>query len=73
MDPNETMTEALAAWLAQGFGTTAVFHGNQMQPETLLACQPEVPDVVVLEVAERFADNLPGRLEALRAWAEAAD
>lgn len=69
----DSFGEALAPWLAQGFGTTAVFHGNQMQPETLLAWQPEVPDVVVLEVAERFADNLPGRLEALRAWAEAAD
>ena len=68
----DSFGEALAPWLAQGFGTTAVFHGNQMQPETLLAWQPEVPDVVVLEVAERFADNLPGRLEALRQWAEAA-
>lgn len=68
----DSFGEALAPWLAQGFGETTVLHGNQMQPDTLLEWQPEVPDVVVLEVAERFADNLPGRLEALRAWAEAA-
>jgi len=43
-----------------------------MQVETLLKWQPEVPDVVVLEVAERFADNLSGRLEVLRQWAEVA-
>ena len=69
----DSFGEALAPWLAQGFESTTVLHGNQMQPETLLEWQPEVPDVVVLEVAERFADNLPGRLDALRQWAEAAD
>lgn len=68
----DSFGEALAPWLAQGFESTTVFHGNQMQPETLLEWQPEVPNVVVLEVAERFADNLPGRLEALLAWAQAA-
>ena len=69
----DSFGEALAPWLAQGFESTTVLHGNQMQPETLLEWQPEVPDVVVLEVAERFADNLPGRLDALRQWAEAAE
>ncbi len=68
----DSFGEALAPWLAQGFESTTVLHGNQMQPETLLEWQPEVPNVVVLEVAERFADNLPGRLEALLAWAQAA-
>ena len=69
----DSFGEALAPWLAQGFESTTVLHGNQMQPETLLEWQPEVPDVVVLEVAERCADYLPGRLDALRQWAEAAD
>ena len=68
----DSFGEALAPWLAQGFESATVLHGNQMQPETLLEWQPEVPNVVVLEVAERFADNLPGRLEALLAWAQAA-
>ena len=49
-----------------------MLHGNQMQVETLLEWQPEVPDVVVLEVAERFSDNLLGRLETMRQWAERA-
>ena len=69
----DSFGEALAPWLAQGFAGTTVLHGNQMQVETLLEWQPEVPDVVVLEVAERFADNLSGRLEVLRQWAEAAE
>ncbi len=69
----DSFGEALSPWLAQGFESTTVLHGNQMQPETLLEWQPEVPDVVVLEVAERFSDNLPGRLDALRQWAEAAE
>ncbi|HJA25666.1 MAG TPA: hypothetical protein H9795_06370 [Candidatus Fournierella merdigallinarum] len=68
----DSFGEALAPWLAQGFESATVLHGNQMRPETLLEWQPEVPNVVVLEVAERFADNLPGRLEALLAWAQAA-
>ena len=68
----DSFGEALAPWLAQGFADTTVLHGNQMQVETLLEWQPEVPDVVVLEVAERFSDNLLGRLETMRQWAESA-
>lgn len=68
----DSFGEALAPWLAQGFEGTTVLHGNQMQVETLLEWQPEVPDVVVLEVAERFSDNLLSRLETLRQWAERA-
>ena len=68
----DSFGEALAPWLAQGFADTTVLHGNQMQVETLLEWQPEVPDVVVLEVAERFSDNLLGRLETMRQWAERA-
>lgn len=66
----DSFGEALAPWLTQGFADTTVLHGNQMQVETLLEWQPEVPDVVVLEVAERFSDNLLGRLETMRQWAE---
>lgn len=66
----DSFGEALAPWLAQGFADTTVLHGNQMQVETLLEWQPEVPDVVVLEVAERFSDNLLSRLETMRQWAE---
>ena len=68
----DSFGEALAPWLAQGFADTTVLHGNQMQVETLLEWQPEVPDVVVLEVAERFSDNLLSRLETMRQWAERA-
>lgn len=68
----DSFGEALAPWLAQGFESATVLHGNQMQVATLLEWQPEVPDVVVLEVAERFSDNLLSRLETLRQWAEGA-
>lgn len=68
----DSFGEALAPWLAQGFESATVLHGNQMQVATLLEWQPDLPDVVVLEVAERFSDNLLSRLETLRQWAEGA-
>ena len=68
----DSFGEALAPWLAQAFGGTLVLHGNQLSVETLLARQPRVPDGVVLEVAERFSDNLLPRMQTLRAWAEQA-
>ena len=47
-----------------------MLHGNLLTPENLAAQQPQLPDVVVLEVAERFADTLPTRLAALLEWAQ---
>ncbi len=65
----DSFGEALAPFLAQSFGESLVLHGNLLTPENLAAQQPDLPDVVVLEVAERFADNLPARLETLLEWA----
>ena len=66
----DSFGSALAPFLAQGFGETLVMHGNLLTPENLTAQQPRLPDVVVLEVAERFADTLPTRLAALLEWAQ---
>ena len=66
----DSFGSALAPFLAQGFDETLVLHGNLLTPENLAAQQPQLPDVVVLEVAERFADTLPTRLAALLEWAQ---
>lgn len=60
---------ALGPHLAEGFGTALVLHTNQLTVENLLAEQPTVPDAVVLEVGERFSDNLQRRMEILLDWA----
>ena len=34
---------------------------------------PAIPQVVVVEVGERFSDNLAGRLDTLLAWSNPAE
>ena len=63
---------ALGPRLAQGFDETVVIHGNLLSEENLAQYQPAIPQVVVVEVGERFSDNLAGRLDTLLAWAEQA-
>lgn len=63
---------ALGPRLAQGFDETVVIHGNLLSVENLAQYQPTIPQVVVVEVGERFSDNLSGRLDTLLAWAEQA-
>lgn len=60
---------ALGSRLAQGFDKTLVLHGNLLSVENLTAQQPTLPPVVVVEVGERFSDNLSGRLDTLLTWA----
>ena len=60
---------ALAPWLAAPFGRSLSLHGNQLSVGTLDKFAGR-PDVVVVEVAERFYYNLPGRLAVLLDWAE---
>lgn len=64
---------ALGPQLAQGFDQTVVLHGNLLSVENLNQYQSSLPQVVVVEVGERFSDNLAGRLETLLAWAQAAN
>ena len=64
---------ALGPRLAQGFDQTVVLHGNLLSVENLNQYQSSLPQVVVVEVGERFSDNLAGRLETLLAWAQAAN
>ena len=63
---------ALGSRLAQGFDETVVIHGNLLSEENLARYQATIPQVVVVEVGERFSDNLAGRLDTLLAWAEQA-
>ena len=60
---------ALGPHLAEGFDTALVLHTNQLTVKNLLVQQPTVPDAVVLEVGERFSDNLQRRMEILLDWA----
>ena len=64
---------ALGSRLAQGFDKTLVLHGNLLSVENLTAQQPTLPPVVVVEVGERFSDNLSGRLDTLLTWAAQTD
>lgn len=60
---------ALGPRLAQGFDETVVLHGNLLSVENLALYQTDLPQVVVVEVGERFSDNLAGRLDTLLTWA----
>lgn len=64
---------ALGSRLAQGFDKTLVLHGNLLSVENLTAQQPTLPPVVVVEVGERFSDNLSGRLDTLLTWTAQTD
>lgn len=64
---------ALAPFLMAGFAEGTSLHGSA-GPQELLAAQLQtmdsLPDVVVIEVAERFSYNLRGQAQLLREWAE---
>lgn len=64
---------ALGSRLAEGFDKTLVLHGNLLTVENLTAQQPTLPEVVVVEVGERFSDNLSGRLDTLLTWLDEAN
>lgn len=64
---------ALGSRLAEGFDKTLVLHGNLLTVENLTAQQPTLPEVVVVEVGERFSDNLSGRLDTLLIWLDETD
>lgn len=71
----DSFGEALAPFLTARFESSLALHGSALAPEELLAqldALPAFPDVVVLEVAERFADNLARQAALLLPWAEGA-
>lgn len=66
----DSFGDALAPWLCEPFGEALVIHGNELNLKNLNAEQKTLPDVVVLEVAERFYYNLPGRAATVLDWVE---
>lgn len=71
----DSFGEALAPFLTAQFESSLALHGSALAPEELLAqldALPAFPDVVVLEVAERFSDNLARQAALLLPWAEGA-
>lgn len=69
----DSFGESLAPYLMAGFGEGLALHGSALAPETILAeleAMPRLPEVVVIEVAERFSNNLFGQAELLLSWAE---
>ncbi len=71
----DSFGEALAPFLTAQFESGLALHGSALAPEELLAqldALPAFPDVVVLEVAERFADNLAREAALLLPWAAGA-
>lgn len=71
----DSFGEALAPFLTAQFESALALHGSALAPEELLAqldALPAFPDVVVLEVAERFADNLAREAALLLPWAAGA-
>lgn len=61
---------ALAPHLANGFAGALAVHGNALSAGTLAAGLDTVPDVLVIETAERYCNDLFGRVRFLQAWAE---
>lgn len=64
---------ALAPFLMAGFAEGTSIHGSAGAQELLMAqlqTMEQLPDVVVIEVAERFSYNLCGQAQLLREWAE---
>lgn len=71
----DSFGEALGPFLTARFESALALHGSALAPEELLAqldALPAFPDVVVLEVAERFADNLARQAALLLPWAAGA-
>lgn len=69
----DSFGEALGPFLTARFESALALHGSALAPEELLAqldALPAFPDVVVLEVAERFSDNLAREAALLLPWAE---
>lgn len=65
----DSMGAALAPHLAQSFAAALVLHGNALTRENL-AELPAAPQVLVLEVTERYSDNLFGQACFLQEWAK---
>lgn len=68
----DSFGEALAPFLTADFANGLALHGSALAPEELLAeldALPAFPEVVVLEVAERFSDNLARQAALLLPWA----
>lgn len=68
----DSFGEALAPFLMAEFSEGLALHGSALTQEALLTeleALPKPPDVVVIEVAERFSDNLLSEARLLLEWA----
>lgn len=61
----DSFGDALAPYLAAGFAHTDVLHGNVLSESTLIAYNIRMPDVMVIEVGERYSDNLLSRINTM--------
>lgn len=66
----DSFGEALAPYLADSFAKTVVLHGNQLNTENLRAQCAELPDVVVVEIGERYADSILHHVPILTDWTQ---
>ncbi len=67
----DSFGEAMDSYLAASFANTTVLHGNVLNETTLLTYNITLPDVVVIEVGERYSDNLLPRINTLLALLDA--
>ncbi len=58
----DSFGDAMMPYLAEGFASTTVLHGNLLKEDILIAYDIDLPDVLLIEVGERFSDNLLSRL-----------
>lgn len=66
----DSFGEALAPFAAAPFASALVLHGNALGAGALQSEQAALPDVVVLEAAERYSDNLLSQARAVLAWVQ---
>ena len=60
--------EAMAPFLCANYGESVVLHGSAVTVDTFDEELTGLPDVVVLEAAERYAENLLSQSRLVLAW-----
>ncbi len=61
----DSFGEAMDSYLAECFASSTVVHGNSLNEATLREFVVDMPDVLVIEVGERYSDNLLARVESM--------
>ena len=64
----DSFGEAMAPFLCANYGESVVLHGSAVTVDTFDEELTGLPDVVVLEAAERYAENLLSQSRLLLAW-----